>query len=413
MMEAGHKWVLGLWSFAVAAAYVPVIPSSVTLGRWAALGLGAAALIWTVKIERSPGHWLMAALLAWMVAGILWTTSGWETAGELALWAMMAAVFCVAFDLDDVDPIWWGFGLGVTLSALVAIAQSFGADPVKSIYDKGWVGLFLSKNMAADVATIAVVGAMSRRRIVLLPGAIVAMAALGAARTPAFALAVTGIFFAWVSWPRCRRWFVVPTILAAVAVVLLAAHGVIGQVNDRLQIWELVAMNLSLFGDGAGTLPVAATGIEYAHNEFLHYAFELGIGSLLLWGLFAHALRSGPVLERCALVAILALAVAWFPFHAPAPAFMAMVLAGHLCGVRHRACLAEHEGRMAGASGLRQREATAGATVRGADDPGLRAPRPGVAGLSAVVGGGRRVPARPQDQVGARTIRAPIPGDRA
>lgn len=353
MIEKAGQHAPGLWSFGVTVAYVPWIPSGSTYGRWAVLALGAAALLYRARIVPSVGHFLIAGLLAWMTCGFLWTTSAWDTAGELVTWCFLAAAFCVGFDLDEdeVADLWRGVGAGMVVSACFAVTQYFGSSPVWSIYEAGYVGLFLSKNMAADAATLAVIGCFALSRAVFMPAALMSLWLVGG-RACVLALICAAMTWAWIKFParRLEMFGALVTIILCGAV--LSYFGLFGRYDDRLEIWALVIRHLSLVGEGLGTFAVAAPGLEYAHNEFLHYAFELGIGSVLLWGIFAYALGSGPVLERCALVAILAQSMVWFPLHAPLPAFLGLVLAGHLCGLRDRGAASERARRMAGSLGL-------------------------------------------------------------
>ncbi len=434
IFELAGRHAPGLWAFAVVAAYVPFIPSGATYGRHAAMALGVAALLWRSRVVPSAGHLMLGGLLGWMACGFLWTTSAWETGGEIVFWSILAGCFCVGFSFsdEDVDDLWKGFGAGMVVSACFAIGQKFGMeslglkpswfssdDPVWSIYDKtiwsiypvGQVGIFLSKNMASDAAVLALIGCCAWSRIVFIPAAAVSMWLVGG-RAGAMALGAAGFAGLWFSFPGRRPGLAAVAAAAAVIVLLLAHLGLLGQFSDRLQIWELVARNLTILGHGAGTFAVAATGIEHAHNEFLHYAFELGIGSVLLWGIFAHALGSGPVLERCALVAILAQSVVWFPLHAPVPAFLGMVLAGRLCGLRDRAAGLERARGMACSLGLFDGDALGVGAMSEADHLRLRSDGRSGADLRATAVGRRDLPAGPADQVGTGAVRGAVSGSR-
>lgn len=421
----------GLWSFCVTVAYVPLIPSGSSFGRYAAIGAGAAALLWRARIVPSVGHALLAGLLGWMVCGFLWTTSWHDTAGELAVWAILAASFCVAFDLPDLDGVLAGFCAGMLISACFSIGQRAGidpefmaswfssADPVWSVYDKTvWsiydrpVGLFLSKNMATDAAALAIIACCARQRIVFMPAAAVAFLLVGG-RAGFLALGVALACWAWLANPKLRGPIFASAAYCAGIVALLGVAGFFGRYDDRLQIWDLVVRHVTPIGYGLGTFAVAAPGLEYAHNEFLHYAFELGIGSILLWGIFGYALGGGPVLERVMLAAILAQSLVWFPLHAPVPAFLGMVLAGHLCGLRHRAARDERARGMARSLGLLDVAPAGVGALQAADDLRLRADGFRGADLRPAPRRREHLPFGPANQVVARAVRGPVPGDRA
>lgn len=410
-IEKAGQHAPGLWAFGVTVAYVPMIPSGSTYGRYALLGLGAAALLARARLTLSVGHVLLAGLLTWMACGFLWTTSTLDTAGELALWVMLAAAFCVAFDLPDLEDVLAGFCAGMLVSACFALAQAAGSEPVWSVYVHP-VGLFLSKNMATDVAVLAVVACCARSRIAFMPAALVSLYLVGG-RSAFLALGAAGFAWAWLAYPDRRSLIAAAGTAVAAVATPLALLGAFGLYADRLEIWGFAAQNLSVLGHGLGTFAVAAPGYEFAHNEFLHYAFELGIGSVLLWGIFVYALGSGPVLERAALVAILAESLVWFPLHAPVPAFLGMVLAGHLCGLRHRASLAERARGMARPLGLFDGLPAFVGALHEADHLRLREDGRGGADVRSTVRGRWPLSARPQDSVGAGAVRGAVSGSRA
>lgn len=427
-IEIAAPTVVAVWAFLATAAFVPLIPSGSTYGRDAAIALGAALLIWRSRVALSPGHLMLACLLAWIALGFLWTTSSWDTAGELVRWSIFAAVFCVAFDLDDLDPLWTGVGAGMAVSAIFAIGQHFGvrptwfssADPVLSVYAGHWsiydgpgsVGLFLSKNMAADAATLAVVGCCTKSRWVFLPAAVSSLWLVGG-RTGIVAIIAAGIAWAWITFPGRRAAIAAAVLAIGLCALPIALTGGFGIYNDRLEIWAVVVRNLTMLGYGAGTFASAAPGLEFAHNEFLHYWFELGIGSVFLWGTFAYALASGPVIERCVLVALLTSCLVWFPLHAPLPAFVGLAVAGHLCGRRHRAHALERARGMARSLGLFDGQPAFGGAMQEADVAVLRTHGFGGPDVRATNQGRWPVSSRPEHPMVAGAVRGSLPGSRA
>lgn len=397
----------GVWAFAVAVAYVPMLPSNAVVGRWAAVAIGAAILLWRARVTPSFATVLFGCLLAWIALGLAWSVSRWDTGGELCQWVVLAAAFCVAHELESLDDVWTGFIAGVSVSAAFALAQHFGAPVARHLGDAGvWsiyqnpVGLFLSKNMAADAAVLALIGCFTFRRLWMLPGPALALILVGG-RAAVLALGAAIAASAWLTFPRHRLPLVTAAALGLAALTLAAWGGLLGRFDDRVSLWALVVTHLHVFGDGLGSFAVAAPSIEFAHNEFLQYAFELGIGSAFLWGIFAVALSSGPVLERAAVTALLAQCVVWFPLHAPAPAFMGMVLAGHLCGLRDRAVCLERSRGMARSLGLLDVEPTGIGAMQVADHHRLRAHGCGGTDVRAARRGRRFIPAGQERPVGA------------
>lgn len=228
------------------------------------------------------------------------------------------------------------------------------------VYDGGYVGLFLSKNMAAEISTLALVGSIGlacrdlRSNWWLVPGPAVAVCMVGS-RVAVLALLVAAIMRAWLSFDRADRplaalALVTGGALIAVA-VLVFAPGPLSEmggwlyVTDRWSIWTHVVPQITLWGDGLGSFQIAMTTVEFAHNELIHYGFELGVGVFLLVGIFGYAFGGSQVIERCALAALVAQCMVWFPLHAPATAMVFATLAGALCGARNPAWVSQPDGR--------------------------------------------------------------------
>jgi len=113
-----------------------------------------------------------------------------------------------------------------------------------------------------------------------------------------------------------------------------------------MDIWSWTVANLSWFGWGVGNYITVFPVMEFAHNEPLHFAFELGLGSVFLWLVFAWALPgSRAPAERAMLVAVLAEGMVGFPLHHAATAFVAAACAGHLASLRRRASIVQSAGR--------------------------------------------------------------------
>lgn len=357
---------LPVLTFLVAVSYVPGLPSNAYVGRWSVVLVGAALLLWTVRLEPGRAHRMGAALLIWAMWASAWTVSIWEHAYGLLHLVSMAAVFCVAHAYrGPTDPIWRALALGVTVSAGFSIAQAIGYQPVWSLLTIGSTGLYLTKNMAADAAVLALIGAAGlvvrqgwRSAAYLLPGPAVTFY-LVHSRAAALALYVAVLAAVMITARPRARFLLAYTWVAITGAAAWAAWDHLGAFNDRWSIWTLVARNINLWGDGLESLAVAAPHIEYAHNEVIQFAFELGAPSLLLWGVAAHALTGQRahthVTERAALLALLASSMFWFTLHTPLGAYMAALLAGYLSGCRDRAGRAQLPGGAEGGASPRPR----------------------------------------------------------
>jgi hypothetical protein len=111
----------------------------------------------------------------------------------------------------------------------------------------------------------------------------------------------------------------------------------------RWPLWMDTVGALTTFGHGIGNYfvtmpayvreyPVAYIGRpEFAENEFLNFAFELGApGALLLAGIFGLALFGRATLRpRLAVLALLVVSCLGFPLHMPATVFIGGLVLGH------------------------------------------------------------------------------------
>ena len=164
--------------------------------------------------------------------------------------------------------------------------------------------------------------------------------------------------------PR-QRWLIWVGLLVAVS-VLLSMDFVFNpdravSMAGRMDIWSWTVANLSWFGWGVGNYITVFPVMEFAHNEPLHFAFELGIGSVLLGAVFWWALR-GPraPAERAMLVAVLVEGLVGFPLHHAATAFVAAACAGHLACRGHRFVVIQSNGGSFCRSGFRPERVAAG-----------------------------------------------------
>lgn len=347
---------VALLTLIVALAYVPGLPSNAAVGRWIAILLGALLLLQRLPIVPGRGHWLFAALVAYMLAGFAWTVSAWDTAGGIIQWAALLATFCVAYQETSLERFWRALALGVSVSAPFAVVQWLGYAPVWNAGGLGTYGLFLTENMASEAAVLGLVAAFAIRSWPLAIGpAILAYTAYSKAALVAIPAALA--VYVWVERPRDRGWVVVWIGVSLYVLFFVWWFGAFPRlfiIGDRLELWSLFLRNTNLLGDGLNSIPIAAPSIEFAHNEVVHYAFELGIGSLLLWALVWHAARGGEAAAIAGLAAIGAFALVWFPFHDPLPAYVFAVLAGYLSNRRDRALWLERAVRAYRRSRLRR-----------------------------------------------------------
>lgn len=331
---------LGSVGFMATGLYWPGVFGAATTPRWAAL---FALVPWLIRdIRLNAANVLGGLLLLWSALSIAWTPAHLDGMGQLFLLLFAATMFLYGQECDDLQPLWIGAGLGLWLSSAVAISQWLGFHPVPELFpDRPPAGLFINGNYLAEAAALVVVGAASARLWWLIPGV---LPALLLPHSRAALVAVLAAFLAWLL--NARQAF--RAIAALVAAVIVAGY-VVGDrgMVERIQIWESSLFGLSLFGHGLGSFWTLFQSLdlrshhdawpEYAHNEFLHAWFELGIPGLALLAGLCFSL-TGPVnTERLVLVALIVEACFAFPFHLPATAVIGFIAAGH--ALRNRAVL--------------------------------------------------------------------------
>lgn len=386
----------------LAVAYVPLVPSSPTVGRWAVV----AVLVPPLLLLRPPAaplprgaEWAGAVLLAWCAATLLWSASPLDTLGalvHLALLAMVAVLFRSASDAD-VRRFWAGLALGVTASLPFSAAQAMGYHPVQdllSVFPGGSPGLFLTTDAMAEVAVVAGLGAVLSGMPWLALGPL-ACAALSGRREVALMLIAAGL--AWLVHER--RWHALAVVVPAVVIfgaIWLSDPGPLTSVVHRLAIWENVAVNLSWAGWGLGTFPAAFPDYGFAHSEPLTLLFELGAPAILLLAVTVHAIYHSPTAaERAALAALSASALVWQPLHNPATAVLFAALVGRGMAAAGRSERVQPGGRSAGGN----RHADARADGAGA--------------LRPIEGGRSPLPAGPQSAARGGSLRAGLAGEVA
>lgn len=348
-------------AFLVTTAYLPAIAGFAVTPRWAVLALMLPLLLCFTRINLTIGHLYGIAFLLYATASSAWTTVPLDALDELAKLLILATAFCLGSETEDIDHVYLWFAAGICVSAAVASAQFAGLQPVEVIHGlTGRSGLFGNKNFLGEAAALALVGALPLLgdrpkdpwRWVLYLGCAVALA-LANCRGAWLGLALAGIV--WL-WPRHRLAAVAAVVAALIVLRVALGISVNGSSYQRLAIWLDAWDGLTLWGRGAGqlyaTLPEHGprlisqlTRTAHAHSDILEAIYDYGIGAIILLAIFAFAL-AGPhqpkdERSRLVLVAFIGAGLVGFPLHQPATAFLAALVAGHLCGQRRRLCLYE------------------------------------------------------------------------
>ena len=225
--------------------------------------------------------------------------------------------------LDTIRPVIIGCGLGIWVSSAVMLLGietpvGDGANP----------GLFANSNVIGDTAALVLVAALACRAWWLVPGIVPALW-IAHCRGAWLALLVALAAYLW-RWSRPLSFG-----LAGVGAIALVYSVEMGSdsINIRATMWGDILPQLTLLGRGLGSFftdyPLYSSGMdtlatrpEHVHNDWLEFAFELGVGSLFL---FAVLWLSRSIV----LLVFIVEACTGFPAHMPVTAVVAGIVAGH------------------------------------------------------------------------------------
>ena len=307
-------------------------------------------MLWQVRPKMGPAHWFGLMFIAWCFASVFWSVGSLDTIHQCFHLLLLTGVFLVASAEVDLRPTVAALGCGVAISAVVAMLQLHGYQPVNA-GTAGGASLFLNKDFFAEVASLSLLLSTGFGLWAFVPGALYGVL-VTASRSAWLATLAGGVVLIWWRLPslscRVALLTLLPIVVGAAIYTDLALHpGQSEPINDRIAFWQYTFVNLSWLGYGLGTYPLIWPGWNHAHNELLELAFEVGLGVVPLLGVFIYAFGGGvSTAAQAALASVLVSAFLYFPFHQPATAFLAALLAGHLCGARDRLRCAQPTGRI-------------------------------------------------------------------
>ena len=194
-------------------------------------------------------------------------------------------------------------------------------------------------------------------------------------RGPLLALACAGVFAA------CRRfWPLIPgAAVLLVALFLWLSNDPIrvAAMVDRAATWGATVAGMTAFGNGLGSFQWRFPQMEYAHNDPLQIAYELGIpGFFCAASVMLYCFKSGPLVPRLILIVFAVEGLFDFPLYQPAASFLAALAAGHLLRSRRpvRGAIPDREWirGLRQAPSRRPADRAPGAADRGAHLPAAR-----------------------------------------
>lgn len=323
----------GPLSFLITILFVPGISGAATTPRWALLAL---VVPWLIPRPRwTAGHLAAVLLLLWCLVSLTWT----EDINGGLLWcarlALLVGVFFIGAEQGSLKPVWIGAGLALIPSWLMSIAQIYGYGV---IHLERFGGLFINANFMGEAAALVVVGLLVERVYWLIPLVMPALV------MPMSRGALLAAVVASVAWSRSRIAYGLLALALICGSLTLWSGYRVGGVEERLAIWTDTIQGMKPFGHGAGsfylTYPLYAKRTnsfvsrpDHAHNDMLEAIYDLGLGSLVLVALAAIVWASGHAHRaRFVALAFAVEAMFEFPLHMPVTAFLAALVAGHLCG---------------------------------------------------------------------------------
>jgi hypothetical protein len=339
--------------FILMVAFLPFMANAAMAPRWTMLAVGVPLLLTRVALPTTRGALLGAGFMLYSAASLLWHPLPWFGALALWQWLLLAGVFCVGSHVESLKPVAKACAAGITISSFISIAQMMGWNTLPAINVPA--GLFVNKNTMSEMAGLVVVLLLSLRMYSWLPLVL-----------PAFLLpmcrgAIVGVLIAGVCAAFRRRIeYGVFCLLTLIGGGLLLANMRPETIAIRLTVWKNTIAGFTFFGNGAGSFfilyPKHSQDYDIAvygrpiqvHNDFLEMIFDLGIGSLFIFGVVVVALCAGlPRYLRgkryeneataawMVLVAGLGMALFEFPLRMPASAALVALVAGRLCSLRN------------------------------------------------------------------------------
>lgn len=320
--------LVAVLAFGMAAGFLPFLPDGAIGTRWAILC--AAPFIALASGARIPPTVWVA--LGYLAVTLAWSPDRWH--GADLLWHFVLLSMVATLAPANLDGIFWALGLGLAINSAAVMFQIDGTVTWTEVRPDS--GLFFNRNQQNAIIALATIGLLSIRdwrAWMLALFDFIPMFTTPIQRGPFVALACAGAFLI------CRRYkFLIPAfaiLIAGMVVHLMQADDRTNAIIARLSTWISVAMHTTPLGNGLGSLRWAYPEMEYAHNDALQVAYELGFPGLFCFlGVLCYIITRGSLVPRLVLIAFAVEGLFDFPLYQPATGFLAAVCAGHLLRAR-------------------------------------------------------------------------------
>lgn len=319
--------------------------------QWVLLSLSLPLSLWRTGSPLLVLPWLGGLFMLWIAINLIGTQNIYTTV--LGLWYLFiwALAFRWGTALFDLHAMWQGLAIGLSISSLIALAQTFGlhfpATDATDFHGRA-PGLLFNPVIQGCAIGIVIVGLAGHRLYAYMPLLFLGLT-LSLNRGGWLIIGLSAV-------ARFAGWWAAIGLLLAAALVLSALTG--DSDHQRLQIWGIAIAGLTPWGWGPDSfndvyaiIPDAygphINHLEFAHNDYLQLAFEYGIGAIfpiaiLACGLSRTAHPEWPALFACAIASCF-----FFPLYHPLTGFIYCILAGHLAADWNRVWAVRIRGRFA------------------------------------------------------------------
>ncbi len=321
----------------VPICFIPGITGAAIPTQWVLLSCLLPLGLWRSG-PFGPAHWLGLGALAYAAASILWATSHYDGLNGLWTLSICALALWLGTTLTRTRDLFRGLAWGMVINSGFAIAQYLGYSPVP--VSEGIAGLFFNSTVLGASAALVLLAMIEYRFWFLALGTVPSLLLSGSRGS--WAILAIGLL------ARRVHWSIILTCVALGAVAFAWAPN--HSDAQRLYLWSLAYSHLTLFGNGIGSFtsvyyiatdtlfnsPVRMVHPEFVHNDYLQLWFELGIGAIPIYLLYAIALSRKADALWPVTVAFLALSLFYFPLWCPITAFIGCVTTGRSLATWHR-----------------------------------------------------------------------------
>lgn len=318
--------------------FIPGLTGASIPTQWVLLSVVLPCFLWR-PITLGPAHWLGLLALAYAGASFFWSISHYDALWGLWLIFIWALGFRLGSTALDLRELFRGLAYGLTINSGVALIQWLGYSPF--LTDGGCPGILYNTTVLGASAALVILGLLHLGYWHLVPGVALGLV-LSGSRGAWLALAV-GLLARRLHWS-----------LLALGVLCLGGYFSLALSHSdalRLYLWSIAGARLTLFGNGIGSFtslyyiatdllfnsPVRLVRPEFVHNDYLQLWFELGIGALPIYAIYAICLRHTAHPQWPFFVAFATLSTFYFPLWCPLTSFIGCVVAGRCVASWHHA----------------------------------------------------------------------------